>query len=421
MFLVTEDMQSMDARYLKIALAVGVLSSLGASYRTENFVVTASSPQFAKEVGQLAETQRQELAELWLGKALPKWSQPCPIAVTVGEHLGAGGATSFVFDRGQVFGWRMNIQGSRERILDSVLPHEVTHTILATHFRRPLPRWADEGACTTVEHTSERSKQDRMLIRFLRTDRGIAFSRMFAMKEYPPEVMPLYSQGYSLARFLIAQGGHQHYLSFLADGMAEEKWSEAIRKNYSFENLADLQDKWLAWVAEGSPKLSPPSDGTVLASQETTQDTTPTQLASASRRKRPEPNLVYHETNARSPQEEESSPMYDLRPGVPAGQGGQMAVDPNQWRPSGPQSSLPMSSAVGDRRDNGAGAGLGRNPQSKQVLLQWSRSGEASGVAPRSSTAGPTPSTAGRPTDGSSGVLYDSRVLPSHGQGVLRR
>ena len=44
---------------------------------------------------------------------------------------GAGGATSFVFDRGEVFGWKMNIQGSRERILDSVLPHEVTHTIFA--------------------------------------------------------------------------------------------------------------------------------------------------------------------------------------------------------------------------------------------------------------------------------------------------
>ena len=77
------------------------------------------------------------------------------------DHLGAGGATSFVFEHGEVFGWRMTIQGSLVRILDSVLPHEVTHTIFATHFRQPLPRWADEGACTTVEHhqrTSQSSK-----------------------------------------------------------------------------------------------------------------------------------------------------------------------------------------------------------------------------------------------------------------------
>ena len=89
------------------------------------------------------------------------------------------------------------------RILDSVLPHEVTHTIFATHFRRPLPRWADEGACTTVEHHSERQKQQMFLIDFLHTGRGIAFNQMFAMKEYPQDVMPLYSQGYSLARYLV--------------------------------------------------------------------------------------------------------------------------------------------------------------------------------------------------------------------------
>ena len=104
-----------------------------------------------------------------------------------------------MFDRGEVFDWKMNIQGSRERILDSVLPHEVTHTIFASYFRRPLPRWADEGACTTVEHRSEIAKQERNLIEFLKTGRGIPFSQMFAMKEYPSDVMPLYAQGHSLA------------------------------------------------------------------------------------------------------------------------------------------------------------------------------------------------------------------------------
>ncbi len=80
--------------------------------------------------------------------------------------------------------------GSRERVLDSVLPHEVNHTIFATYFRRPLPRWADEGACTTVEHFSERQKQQTLLIKFLKTERGIPFSSMFVMKEYPATCCP---------------------------------------------------------------------------------------------------------------------------------------------------------------------------------------------------------------------------------------
>ena len=103
------------------------------------------------------------------------------MTVQVGPHLGAGGATTFMFDRGEVFGWRMSIQGSAERILDSVLPHEITHMIFASHFRQPLPRWADEGGATSVEHVSERTNTTSMLDQFLRTGRGIAFNQMFAM------------------------------------------------------------------------------------------------------------------------------------------------------------------------------------------------------------------------------------------------
>jgi hypothetical protein len=162
-----------------------------------------------------------------------------------------------VFDRGEVFGWKMNIQGSRERILDSVVPHEVTHTIFASYFRRPLPRWADEGACTTVEHQSEVAKQERMLVDFLKTGRGIAFSEMFAMKDYPSDVMPLYSQGHSLAQWLIESRGRNAFLEFLADGMQDENWPRAVEQHYGFDGLYTMQTAWLDWVKQGRPQLTP--------------------------------------------------------------------------------------------------------------------------------------------------------------------
>ncbi|MCF6286191.1 MAG: hypothetical protein L3K26_13515, partial [Candidatus Hydrogenedentes bacterium] len=110
-----------------------------ASFRTPNFIVNAQSPEFAKRVGTAAEQFRKELSVMWTGKEMKNWSAPCPINVKVGQ-IGAGGATTFSFHNGEVFGWKMNIQGSEIRILDSVLPHEITHTILACRFRRPLPR-----------------------------------------------------------------------------------------------------------------------------------------------------------------------------------------------------------------------------------------------------------------------------------------
>jgi hypothetical protein len=243
-----------------------------AGYRTTNFTVSAPTPQLAKEIGDAAEAWRKQLAMDWLGRELPRWNEPCPIFARVSPQLGAGGATSFVFDGGEVFGWDMKIQGSRERVLDSVLPHEITHTIFASHFRRPVPRWADEGACTTVEHRSEVSKQERMLMDFLRAGpghpgRGIPFQAMFAMKEYPSDVLPLYAQGHSLAVYLIGQKGKQAFLEFLADGMVREDWSRAVRDHYGYEHLLALQNSWLDWVKAGRPALHPPLDGgAILAS-----------------------------------------------------------------------------------------------------------------------------------------------------------
>jgi hypothetical protein len=237
----------------------------GAGYRTVNFTVDAPTPQLAKEIGDSAEVWRRDLAIEWLGKELPRWSQPCPIKAMVAPNLGAGGATSFVFNAGEVYDWRMNIQGSRERVLDSVLPHEITHTIFATHFRQPLPRWADEGACTTVEHQSEIAKQERMLIDFLKTKRGIPFDAMFAMTEYPQDVLPLYAQGHSLAQFLIAQRGKQIFLNFLADGMRTNDWRQAIIAHYQYEHLLALQNSWMDWVRAGRPAIRPVG-GAMLAS-----------------------------------------------------------------------------------------------------------------------------------------------------------
>lgn len=234
-----------------------LLTANAAGYRTANFIIEAPTAHLAQRIGDAAEQYRHDLAIEWIGKPLPRWSRPCPITAQVAATLGAGGATSFVFDRGEVFNWTMNIQGSEERVLDSVLPHEITHTIFASHFRQPLPRWADEGACTTVEHPVERARQHRMLIEFLRTGRGIAFPEMFAMREYPADVLPLYSQGYSLARYLIERGGRRRYVAFVGEGLASENWSAALDHHYAVSDVSRLQTVWLDWVKRGCP--APPA------------------------------------------------------------------------------------------------------------------------------------------------------------------
>ncbi|WP_425398889.1 hypothetical protein [Aeoliella sp.] len=251
----TKSLAALPVVFPFLVLGLLVSAAEAARYQTTNFVVNAPTPELAKEIGEMAEHWRNVLSKEWIGKEMPPWSRPCPIKAEVAPRMGAGGVTTFVFDRGEVFDWNMTITGSRERVLDSVLPHEITHTIFACHFRQPLPRWADEGACTTVEHESEISKQENLLIRFLKTGKGIPFGQMFAMKEYPRDVLPLYAQGHSLTRYLIGKRGKAAFLEFLADGMADENWPRAVKDHYGQDSLFALQNEWLDWVKQGRPVL----------------------------------------------------------------------------------------------------------------------------------------------------------------------
>jgi hypothetical protein len=251
----------MEARlFFSAALMAAALLSCGANYRSQNFIVhSSSSDQIAQEICTAAETYRRDLAIEWLGRELPPWGDPCPINLSrVRPQEPASGKTSFYFRSGEPYGWDMEVNGTRERVLDSVLPHEITHAIFATHFGRPLPRWADEGGSTTVEHDSEKAKQDHNLIRFLKGGKGIAFNQMFAMTEYPREMLPLYSQGYSLTRFLIQSGGEQgkrKFVNYVGDGMRQNNWTRATSDHYGYKSLSDLQIAWLEWVKQGSPAI----------------------------------------------------------------------------------------------------------------------------------------------------------------------
>ena len=267
------DALTLRSRTLLQCLAMIVLlpavaqTTSAASWQSVNFSVTADHPDVAEKVGKAAEVYRRQLAIFWLGKPLPNWSRPCRISVREGS-LGAGGQTTFQFARGEVLNWRMQVQGTLERILDSVLPHEINHTIFACHFRRPLPRWADEGAATLFEHRSEQLKQLALLNEVVRSKSElISLSDLLSMKEYPKGQRPmltLYAQGYALADFLVQQKGRHAYLKFISDG-ERGGWEQAIRTNFDHEGIASLERNWRGWVLAGMPKLTLPRDQMLAA------------------------------------------------------------------------------------------------------------------------------------------------------------
>jgi hypothetical protein len=230
-------------RSIALVLA-GALASLGAAHRTQNFYVEAPTDQIARQVGQYAEHYRREKALQWLGQEMPPWAQPCPLRVTVTMN-GSGGATSFAFDRGHILSMDMHIEGTLDRLLASVLPHEVTHTVFAHYFRCPVPRWADEGGSVLSEDDLERARHDQMVRQILNTPgRAIPLRRLFSLRDYPRDVMVLYAEGYSVTNFLVGSSSRPAFLAFLAQGMRGD-WDAAVRAHYRYNSVEELEQAWL--------------------------------------------------------------------------------------------------------------------------------------------------------------------------------
>jgi hypothetical protein len=252
-----------DALWTTVIVLLSAAAATAATHRTPNFLVEAPTLEMAKQAGSVAENSRRQIAIKWLGHEMRPWYAQCRLLVDVGE-MGAGGATSFTFDRGQsgtteVFGWSMRVQGPFDRIIDSVIPHEVTHTILACHFRSPLPRWADEGVATSSEDDIEKRRQRRLATESLRSGRLIPLRRLLAIREYPNDmkaVLLLYAEGFSLTDYLLQESDNALFLAFVQDAL-QKGWDDAIRRHYRYKNVEDLEKQWHAWIQAGSPNRSP--------------------------------------------------------------------------------------------------------------------------------------------------------------------
>ena len=256
----------MPAAFNAVLLSLA-LGSVEGEFVSPNFVVHAPTTVIARQVAEAAEESRRKLALQWYGHEIYNWGEPCVISVVVGKNLGAGGATRFKFDRGEVYGWKMEVQGSLERILDSVITHEVNHTILACYFRRKVPRWADEGAATVVEHISEKSRSFDLAEKLVNQGRRIPLRVLLSMTQYPrdnDQVLAMYAHGYSLVEFLLQDKGRKHFLNFLNDAH-HRGWDRAIATFYGSKGIEQLEQKWSSWVLAWSPRLDLPK-GQLLAS-----------------------------------------------------------------------------------------------------------------------------------------------------------
>jgi hypothetical protein len=138
-----------------------------------------------------------------------------------------------------------------------VIPHEVTHTVLADHFRGPLPRWADEGMSVLSESDEEQARYMRLTWETLNAGAGLQLKVLFAARDYPRNVMGFFAQSYSVTKFLVDRKDRPTFVKFVADGM-KAGWEPAAKTHYGFASLNELEGAWIA-ALKAAAKLAPPA------------------------------------------------------------------------------------------------------------------------------------------------------------------
>ena len=166
----------------------------------------------------------------------------------------------------------MELHGPLTQLLASNLPHEVMHVVLAMHFGRPVPRWADEGIAVLAESEQEQRNHDVRARELLNAGRAIRLSTLFRMTDYPRDMIVLYAQGHSVCRFLLTRppaagddtpaARRAALLAFLDRGVREnsaESWARAAKEVYGFDSPDALEQAWIDWLRDtpGRPDRIP--------------------------------------------------------------------------------------------------------------------------------------------------------------------
>ncbi len=228
-----------------------------------NFMVAAAgdsgsqlSAEQVREIQARAERLRKSLAVDWLGKELDgNWSNPIPIIPILTDGTALSGKTSFNIQNGEVYDWKMVVKGNEKGILDTVLPHEIMHAILATVTRKSVPLWLSEGIATCNEAQVDQEKIARPFARYVQDGKMIPFREMFATEAYPRDkekLALLYAQSHSAVQFLVEHGGKQNVIEFLKAGVRhkDQDWSGALKQYYGYDSIEAFESAWLRTMRE---------------------------------------------------------------------------------------------------------------------------------------------------------------------------
>jgi hypothetical protein len=213
------------------------------------------SRALAESVLRTAEQTRTAQMRKWFGRVGDNWRPKCSLYLYPNGHAYAeatgapvqpgGGHTDIQAEGGRVLSRRIHIHGTRGFLLKGVVPHEVTHAVLAGRLgRERVPRWADEGMAILAETQSHIDVHFRQLPHWRAQEELFSTRGLIEMRDYPERrsLGVFYAQSVSLVDFLSRQKGAECFADFVRDGV-REGYAASLRKHYDW-SFVELDRRW---------------------------------------------------------------------------------------------------------------------------------------------------------------------------------
>jgi tetratricopeptide (TPR) repeat protein len=228
-----------------------------AAVETANFrILHLQSREFAEQIARSAEATRATMMVKWFGEDTGVWKPRCDIFLyataqdysqATAAPTNSPGHSTIRRDRDRIISRRIDLHCDDPNMTVGVLPHEITHTVIAGHFgAHDVPRWADEGMAVLSEPRERIERHLRNLPQH-RADRHLfETGQLMNLENYPEAryVGSFYAQSVSLVEFLSDRAGPRVFAKFLRDGLASG-YEVALQKYYGFQSFGDLEQQWV--------------------------------------------------------------------------------------------------------------------------------------------------------------------------------
>jgi hypothetical protein len=221
---------------------------------TSNFrILHNQSKELVDKVGRVAEETRLRLQKKWFGgESSVEWDGKCSIYLhpdrkKYSEKAGLANALGHT----RTFSWGRDVQSrsihlpaQQSRMLEDVLPHEVSHSVLAVRLQGKTPRWADEGMAMLAE-TPTAVYECLIRLPQYKRDHALFGIEILMLTEEQDHFQSLeyYSQSTSLVQYLTKLKGPQTFVSFLQTSIAKD-YPTALKQHYGISGYAELQKRW---------------------------------------------------------------------------------------------------------------------------------------------------------------------------------